>query len=192
MSSLRVTVVSLAFVGTKGFDTEPLDTFCRDHDVTSWRDHFFISGGSPHLAVILEYRPREAGRRSEHRDGRMVGEEPAVRERNHRRDLKPSERGLYDRLREWRALRASRDGVPVYVIFNNRQLAEIARSRPGTKSALREIDGVGEARVGKYAEDVFTLLHSTGEGGDNGDGCSEPGEPPGLQSETSPREHSES
>ncbi|MCK4304024.1 MAG: hypothetical protein KAY24_07280 [Candidatus Eisenbacteria sp.] len=72
-------VVSLPFVGTEGFDTEPLDSFCRDHDVTAWRDHFFICDGRPDLAVILEYRPREAWRKPECRDARMAGEERAAR-----------------------------------------------------------------------------------------------------------------
>ena len=147
MSNLRVTVLSIPFVGEEGFDAEPLETFCRDHSVTGWRDHFFMSAGVPHLALILEYRARD-GRSGTQSCGSRAGDrESGARERNDRKDLDPADRPLYDRLREWRALRSSRDGVPVYVILNNRQLAEIARRKPRTKAALCEIDGIGEPKI---------------------------------------------
>ena len=40
---------------------------------------------------------------------------------------------------------ADREGAPVYAVFTNEQLAEIARARAGSAAALKAIDGVGEA-----------------------------------------------
>jgi len=173
LSSLRVTVFSLSYLGEEGFDAEPLEAFCREHEVTAWRDHFFVSGGRPQLAVILEYRSRTADRGSQPGQRRGPEQERRADQRNYRKELEPADRLLYDRLREWRALRSSRDGVPVYVIFNNRQLVEIARHRPRSKAALREIDGVGEAKVGKYAQDIFTLLSGAAEASEEPDGSTE-------------------
>lgn len=176
MSNLRVTVLSLSHLGEEGFDAGPLEAFCREHDVTSWRDHFFVFRGIPQLAVILEYRVRDEASSAQPGAARATDREPGAREQNHRMKLEPADRLLYDRLREWRALRSSREGVPVYVIFNNRQLAEIARHKPRSKSALREIDGVGEAKVGKYAEDIFTLLSAAAETTEEPDGSAKPKE----------------
>ncbi|MBD3237118.1 MAG: hypothetical protein GF330_10465 [Candidatus Eisenbacteria bacterium] len=173
LSSLRVTVLSLSHLGEEGFDAEPLESFCREHEVTAWRDHFFVCRGRPHLAVILEYRSRDSDRGSQPGQRRGPERERRADQRNYRKELEPTDRLLYDRLREWRALRSSRDGVPVYVIFNNRQLAEIARHKPCSKSALREIDGVGEAKVGKYAEDIFALLSGAAEASEEPDGSAE-------------------
>ena len=61
--------------------------------------------------------------------------------------LKPEEFEVFSRLREWRKTAADKEGVPVYVVFTNEQLAEMVQKRMSTKAALQEIEGVGEARV---------------------------------------------
>ena len=55
--------------------------------------------------------------------------------------------------------RAAGDGVPVYLVFNNRHLAEIARRRPETKAALAEIPGIGKGKIERYFDDVLSLLN---------------------------------
>ena len=54
--------------------------------------------------------------------------------------------------------RAKVDGRPAYVLFTNAQLAEIALQRPATRAALKALDGVGEARVRHYADEVLGLV----------------------------------
>jgi DNA helicase-2/ATP-dependent DNA helicase PcrA len=65
---------------------------------------------------------------------------------------------LFDRLREWRRQRASTDGVPAYVIFHDTTLAEIATSRPKDWADLSAISGVGEKKLGLYADDVLKIV----------------------------------
>jgi ATP-dependent DNA helicase RecQ len=48
--------------------------------------------------------------------------------------------------------------VPPYVIFHDRTLAEIARERPASAEALREISGVGEKKAQAYAGDVARIV----------------------------------
>ena len=36
------------------------------------------------------------------------------------------------------------------MIFSNEQLAEMVRKKAGTRAALKEIEGVGDARLEKY------------------------------------------
>ena len=64
--------------------------------------------------------------------------------------LKPEDFEVFSRLRDWRKAEAEQEGVPVYGVFTNEQLAEMVRQRAGTKAALKGIAGVGEARVEKY------------------------------------------
>ena len=54
---------------------------------------------------------------------------------------------LFEALRAWRRDEARRQSVPPYVIFADRTLAEIARERPGSLAALRQVSGVGEAEA---------------------------------------------
>jgi ATP-dependent DNA helicase RecQ len=60
----------------------------------------------------------------------------------------PEEVARYDRLRAWRTSRAQADGVPIYLLLSNRQLAEIARSPPADLAGLGEGDGVRHCAAG--------------------------------------------
>jgi ATP-dependent DNA helicase RecQ len=52
---------------------------------------------------------------------------------------------LFNTLRQWRAARAKAEGIPSYQIANNRQLAEMAESRPQSLTALAKLEGFGQA-----------------------------------------------
>ena len=73
-------------------------------------------------------------------------------------DLSLRDQEVFDALRLWRTDTAKARGVPPYVIFHDRTLAEIAKERPGNAAALREISGVGEKKAQAYAEDVARIL----------------------------------
>ncbi len=65
---------------------------------------------------------------------------------------------LLARLKAWRLNEAREQGVPAFVIFNDRTLAEIAQRRPGDAAALRDISGIGSAKLAKYGEAVLRLV----------------------------------
>ena len=65
---------------------------------------------------------------------------------------------LFDRLREWRRKRAQADGVPAYVVFSDRTLAEIAERKPRDWADLAGIAGVGPAKLERYADEVLTVI----------------------------------
>jgi ATP-dependent DNA helicase RecQ len=57
------------------------------------------------------------------------------------------DRGLFDSLRELRRELAQEQRVPPYTIFSDATLREMARSKPRSAPALREIRGVGERKM---------------------------------------------
>ena len=65
---------------------------------------------------------------------------------------------LLTALKTWRRDQARDQGVPPYVIFHDRTLAEIAREKPSSPEALREISGVGEKKAQAYACDVARIV----------------------------------
>ena len=73
-------------------------------------------------------------------------------------DLSSRDQTIFDALRLWRTQLAKSRGVPPYVIFHDRTLAEIARERPSSAEALREISGVGEKKAQAYAGDVARIV----------------------------------
>jgi ATP-dependent DNA helicase RecQ len=92
--------------------------------------------------------------------------EPAARPRRTRRgreaaaEMSSADQPLFEALRAWRGRAAKAQGVPPYVIFHDRTLAEIAAVRPGSRAALERISGVGEGKLARYGEAVLEVVRS--------------------------------
>jgi ATP-dependent DNA helicase RecQ len=86
------------------------------------------------------------------------------RQRRARRGREPAaamsgdDQPLFEALRAWRGRAAKAQGVPPYVIFHDRTLAEIAAARPGSRAALERIAGVGESKLARYGEAVLEVV----------------------------------
>jgi ATP-dependent DNA helicase UvrD/PcrA len=65
---------------------------------------------------------------------------------------------VFAALKAWRLERARADGVPAYVVFDNKTLAAIAQAQPGSHGRLAEIAGVGPVKLERYADDVLAVL----------------------------------
>jgi DNA helicase-2/ATP-dependent DNA helicase PcrA len=61
-------------------------------------------------------------------------------------------------LRVWRLERARADGVPAYVVFHDRTLAEIELAAPTSIGELAAISGVGPTKIERYGSDVLAVL----------------------------------
>ena len=85
---------------------------------------------------------------------------------DYREILSPTEFARYARLRALRKRLAEAEGTPVYAIFSNEQLAEMARLEKPTKAALGRIEGIGEKRLAQFAEPFLKELNAHGGEGD--------------------------
>ena len=73
-------------------------------------------------------------------------------------DLTPEAAKVFERLREWRAGTAREQNVPAYVIFHDATLRQIATEKPSTLNGLSSINGVGEAKLAKYGQQILDVL----------------------------------
>ncbi len=73
---------------------------------------------------------------------------------------------LFERLRRWRKAESQERSVPPYVIFSDATLRELARLRPETPAAFREIYGIGQNKLGEYGRKVLAIIadHVAGNG----------------------------
>ena len=71
---------------------------------------------------------------------------------------------LADQLRAWRRKRAEADGVPAYVVFNDRTLAALSERQPRSRGELLAVEGIGPSKLDKYGDELLALL-TPGEGG---------------------------
>lgn len=68
-----------------------------------------------------------------------------------REQLSADEFEVFAQLRALRKAVAEREGLPPYAVFTNEQLAAMVRQRVTSAAALGQIDGIGPARVERYA-----------------------------------------
>ena len=70
----------------------------------------------------------------------------------------PFDDPLFQRLREWRRERATRDGVPAYTLFTDRSARELTVHRPADRAALADVWGFGDARIAAIGDELLDLL----------------------------------
>ncbi len=65
---------------------------------------------------------------------------------------------LYLELKKWRSDTAREQGVPAYIVFNNRTMAALAAAHPTTHDELLEVAGLGAAKIEKYGDELLALM----------------------------------
>lgn len=101
-----------------------------------------------------------AGRREVH----LRREQERVRTRSARRskaaavELDEAGQDLFGQLRAWRAGVAKEQAVPAYVVFSDATLTGIAEARPTSLAELRQVSGVGDAKLERYGAGVLAVL----------------------------------
>jgi superfamily II DNA helicase RecQ len=151
---MMVRVITLRYSeGLQGFSEDAIREACGGREVLASREHFFLHGNIPHLALVLELGdgPGNVGARRGREHGFVERPDLEV-------ELPEPLRPLYRELRRWRNERAKKDGIPSYVVMRNRQLAEICMKLPRTLAALKEIEGIGEASCEKYGREILTMI----------------------------------
>ena len=145
---MKLRVFTLAYDPIeRRFDDAELNDFLEERDVVSVAEHLFVHEQQPTWALMVTWRERR----------------PALREGKRQKpdwgaDLDEADAAVYDALRAWRNARAQEEGKPAYALFTNRQLAELARRRPTSVSAIGAVRGIGPSRVDRYGEDVLTVI----------------------------------
>lgn len=162
---MRVKVLTLCYAPSLGgFDERPLSEFVRDKEVLAVREHFFTVHDLPHLACLITYQastvpaasPAPTEKRGQVRKRRGSGNLEALLA-----DLPESDRVLFGTLREWRAARARKDGVPPYVVFTNKELLAIIQAKPQAPNALGSLEGIGPGKVERYGEALLRRLNGS-------------------------------
>lgn len=74
--------------------------------------------------------------------------------------LSSADEPLLERLIEWRLARARADGVPAYVVADNKTLAAIASRRPSDEAALLGVPGIGQHKVATYGAEILGIVRA--------------------------------
>ena len=132
------------------------------------RGRAVLKGEAPLELVASEDAPRR-----ERKARRMLGGFAAEGEPHPRSEdgsapevgeaLSVADERLFAALKARRLDLARAKKLPPYVIFHDRTLRDIARSRPRDRLDLGRISGVGPAKVGQYGDDVLEVVARFGD-----------------------------
>ena len=123
------------------FNEELLNKIVLNKQIKGYKAEFFQDGGEKYWTVFIEYDP--------------------VLEKASKKDtlkLTEPQKLLFERLRHWRKERAEKEGIPVFLVGTNKELAEIAGVAPKNLEALRDVKGFGKAKISKYGKEIIDII----------------------------------
>lgn len=127
-----------------------INEFCKSVRVVNVRQEF-TGGDNPCWYLLVEYltESEESDRVRQGRKRKRV---------DYQEILSPEDFAIFAKLRDWRKETADKEGVPMYVIFTNDQLAKIVQGRMTSAADLKSITGIGDARIEKYGEAAIQIV----------------------------------
>lgn len=134
-----------------------LNRFLAEHRVVTVDRQFLPNGAQSGWAVSVHYT--SAGHNA---PAPAPFQGPKRGRIDYRERLNPVDFAVFSRLRALRKERADSEGVPPYALFTDAHLAEMVTRRTTTASALKEIDGVGDAKIEKYGAAFIHILCDAG------------------------------
>ncbi|RDH87902.1 MAG: hypothetical protein DIZ78_05025 [endosymbiont of Escarpia spicata] len=117
---------------------EALNRFCGSMRIVAVEKQFVAAGESSFWSICVTYVQQGEAKR---------GNKPSV---DYREVLNEQDFALYAILRNQRKQLAEAEGIHAYAVFNNEQLAEMVRNRVDSLAALRNIEGIGKAKIDKF------------------------------------------
>jgi superfamily II DNA helicase RecQ len=143
---------------------DALNRLCAQRRVVSVDRQFVAAGIDSFWAVCVTVAPGpgplpDALKTPERRSGSRNGGAGSSRI-DYKQVLDEADFALFAELRAWRKQTAEGEGVPIYAVFTNEQLADIVRRRVDTLAALGEIDGIGPARLQRYGPEVLARVQA--------------------------------
>ena len=130
-----------------------LHSFTSSHRVVTIDRRFVDDGQNSYWALCVDYLLGPAPTASQ------FGAPGRVERRvDYKEILSPEQFAVFAKLRDLRKQVADKEAIPAYAVFTNEQLAAMVQKGADSRAKLREIEGIGEAKVEKYAEAFLAAM----------------------------------
>lgn len=131
-----------------------LNQFLASHAIQMVDRSFYSDSGDAGwcLCVAYDENPVQTGARRKR---------SAV---DYREVLPPADFDVFSELRNLRKSLAQQQGIPVYTVFSNEQLASMVVQRIRTQKDLLSIEGIGQSRCQQYGEVFLQALKTLQQG----------------------------
>lgn len=130
-----------------------LNDFLRTHSILAVQKEWVSAADSSFWAFCIQYQEAGAAQADAGGGRGSIGGKVDYKE-----VLSTGQFEGFARLRVLRKTLAERDGVPVFTVFTNEQLAEMVRLPVRSLAELKGISGIGDARAEKYGQEVLVEL----------------------------------
>lgn len=127
---------------------EELNAFLRSHRIIHVSSDLVSENGGTTYVFLVEYV--EGSSKRKQKVGRV----------DYREVLPPEQFATFARLRDVRKRLAEENGIPVYAVFTNEQLADIVRNPPSNATELAAVDGVGPSKTENFGPAILEELGS--------------------------------
>jgi len=122
-------------------EQDELNRFLRGRRIVQTRKELVTTDGASHWAILVEYLDNPE---------KSTDEQQIRGKVDYKEILNAGDFSLFSKLREVRKKLAEENGLPVYAVCTNEQLAEIAKRRPQNLTECMKIDGIGQSKADKY------------------------------------------
>ncbi len=129
---------------------EELNKFLRTHKIADIEKQLVQSGSTAYWSFCIQYFTELTESRAENRADNV--------KIDYREKLSAEEFTIFSKLREIRKAMAIEDAVPVFRIFTDFELAEIARLEEPNANNIRSIKGIGDAKAEKFGIRLLSKL----------------------------------
>jgi len=122
-------------------EQDELNRFLRGHRIVQSRKELVAVDGVSHWAILVEYlESPEKG----------LGDQQIRNKVDYKEILSAEDFALFSKLREVRKKLSEENGLPVYAVCTNEQLAEIAKRKPKNLTECMQIEGIGQGKADKF------------------------------------------
>ncbi|MCC8025595.1 MAG: NERD domain-containing protein [Clostridium sp.] len=129
-----------------------------DAEMQEWAQSFLVLNRQKETGYTEKYEAYRAGSLK----GPAEKEAETVRQTEETCDAdekeKIEETAIFKELKAYRLKKSREEQIKPYFIYNNNQLIDLISKMPGTKEALKSVDGFGELKTEKYGEDILKII----------------------------------
>lgn len=131
-----------------GAVTDDVNRFLAQHRVIKFKQRLIDQGSESFWAISVQWQD----------GGRASIKDSKASSIDYREVLSEQEFQVFAKLRVMRKEIAEQNGIAVYRVFSNAQLAAMVEKRVTAVSGFASIAGVGEAKVRVYGERMLSVL----------------------------------
>ncbi|MEQ8706058.1 MAG: HRDC domain-containing protein [Phaeodactylibacter sp.] len=138
---MQIKVFSVPVVGGESANEE-MNAFLRGHKILQVEQQLVSGPADTYWSFCIRYI----------QGGALAGKRGKRSRKDYKSELPPEVFERFSILRKIRKQIAEEDSVPAFAVFTDKQLSALSKMEELSDAAMQSVAGVGDKKVGKYAE----------------------------------------